>query len=134
MKLVPPRTAVGTDATAQVALILRVQIASGQPMADVIPVLQVKDNVDFGAIGPMSDNIGTAPVAQGQPQGVDEDGFAGAGFAAEDGETRGELQVQGLDDGEVVDLNRREHDRLAYTNGRHGWPGRTRLTGNDPNF
>ena len=93
------------------------QFGIGEPTEDVSPFTNTENDVDFRAISPMSDNTGVAPVTQGQSERVNKDGFAGAGFAAQDGKAGVQLHIQGLDNGEVADLNRRKHDALAYTNG-----------------
>lgn len=50
-----------------------------------------------------------AAAAQEQRQGVDDDGFAGAGFASEHGKAGGEIQFQGVNNDKVADGEREQH-------------------------
>ena len=64
---------------------------------------------DLGAIGAVPDGLGTAASAHRELQRIDQDGLSGAGFAGEYGEPSREVDFDGIDDGEVSDVQVRQH-------------------------
>ena len=52
---------------------------------------------------PVPDHPGIDPGSQQQVHRVDDDGFAGAGFAAQNGQSTVETDIQVVDDGEIFD-------------------------------
>ena len=58
----------------------------------------------LGALGAMAHHFGTGAAAGEQLQRIHQDGFAGAGFAGEHGQSRAQLQLERIDDGEVADM------------------------------
>ena len=68
-----------------------------------------------------ADNVGRSLAAEQQDEGVDEDGFACAGFACEQVEARAELGDGVVDDGVVFGAEFEEHrESLALENIRRG--------------
>ena len=64
---------------------------------------------DFGALGAVTHDFGAGASAGREQQRIDQDRFAGAGLAGEHGQARAELQLDGVDDREVADLNMQQH-------------------------
>ncbi len=83
--------------------------ARGQPGRGlrVVPDGHDAGHGGFFRSGPYDGGIGL--VAQEEPESADEDGLAGTGLTAEDVQTRGELDGQLVDDGEVVDVELLKH-------------------------
>jgi hypothetical protein len=61
----------------------------------------------LGCPGPEQPAVG--PFAEHQAQRVEDDRLAGAGLAGEHGKTRGELQIEALDQDDVADGQAQEH-------------------------
>ncbi len=57
----------------------------------------------------MAHGDGFRPIAQTQAEGIEQDGLAGTGLAREHGHACGELQFEPVHDGEVADVQVREH-------------------------
>src|SRR5690606_8429147 len=68
-----------------------------------------EDGGDISAVCPLTDGGGIAPAAQCQGQGVDENGFTGAGFTREHGEPRLETELGVVDDDEIADVQGEQH-------------------------
>ena len=85
---------------------------------------QGESGADLGTFRSVTHRAAVGPAAHGEEQGVDQDGFAGARFTREHGEAAAELEFDGLHDGEVTDLQVRQHamDRRFQAPG--GWPSR----------
>ena len=62
----------------------------------------VELGADLGALGAFADNAGVGPGSCNQLQGIDQDGFARAGFTGEDAEAGAEFQLQFSDDDEIT--------------------------------
>ena len=69
----------------------------------------LKDTGDDGLVGAVADNFGRGFAAHQQGQRIDEDGFARAGFAGEQVETRAEGGDGVIDDGVVFSAQFDEH-------------------------
>ena len=65
------------------------------------------------SLGAVAYDLGTRPAAGDQLQRVHEDGLACAGLAGQHREPRAQLQLDGVDDGEIADLQVREHAGLS---------------------
>jgi hypothetical protein len=79
-----------------------------QQMASLL-VIQIEGGLYPALLGPGAYLLRLTPCPQGQPQRVDDDRFAGAGFAREDIEPRAELNAQLVDQGKVRDAQFAEH-------------------------
>lgn len=79
-----------------------------QQMASLL-VIQIEGGLYPALLGPGAYLLRLTPCPQGQPQRVDDDRFAGTGFAREDIEPRAELNVQLVDQGKVRDAQFAEH-------------------------
>ena len=64
---------------------------------------------ELGTLGAGADLPHLEAVAEQQPERVEQDRLAGAGFAGEDGQALGELDVERCDDDEVADRKRAQH-------------------------
>ena len=62
-----------------------------------------------GLLGVGPDLVRQRAASDQQGKSINEDGFAGAGLAADDGQTRAELEVDVLDDREVLDRQAAQH-------------------------
>ena len=79
---------------------------------------------DFGSLRAVPHRAAVRATADGQQQRVDQDRLAGAGFAREHGEAAAELEFDRLDDGEVADLQVRQHSGVPAVQAPGGWPSR----------
>jgi len=70
---------------------------------------QVELRGDFRAHRTLAHQGGVAAAAQGQLQGIDEDGLAGAGFAREHREPYADVQIERVDDDEILQGDALEH-------------------------
>ncbi|MNT47886.1 hypothetical protein D3C72_1846360 [compost metagenome] len=105
--------AAGIDRTPQqhragaIVGIVGIELALGQP--GVERRVGREGGADAGAGRAFAHDAGVGPLAQHQGQGVDQDRLAGAGLAGEDGEARGEIQVERIDDDEIADGQAAQH-------------------------
>ena len=76
-----PRTAIGADDPAQLALLLVVQLVVGQPLACSLQLLQRKLGRKLGARGAVADHAAVGAQAGQEAQRVDHQRLAGAGLA-----------------------------------------------------
>ena len=67
----------------------------------------VEDGGDLALLGAMADQAGVAARAERQRQGIEQDGFAGAGLAGQHRQARGEVDVQPLDQDDIADRQTR---------------------------
>ena len=74
-----------------------------------IGAAQVEGGGDLGAFRAVADGLGAGARTDRELQRIDQDGLAGAGLAGEHGEAALELDLDGVDDGEVADLQVGEH-------------------------
>ena len=104
------RAAVRADYSPQhYGLIFVLDRLLGEPGARSRVVGNRKRGGDLGAVGAMPNDFSTGATASGEQQGVDQDRLAGAGFAGEHRQAGGELQLGGIDDCEIADLDVEEH-------------------------
>jgi hypothetical protein len=69
----------------------------------------VEERLELSRFGARSHHVRGRAAAQDQIDGVDDDGFAGAGFAGEDCQPRVETDVEVVDDGKVADRKFFQH-------------------------
>ena len=74
---------------------------------------QFEGGGDFGTLGPMADHFGARPSAGDELQGIHEDGFTGTGLASQDSEAGSQVDLDGVDDREITDVQVREHGTLS---------------------
>ena len=68
-----------------------------------------EDAGDAGAFGAAAHHFGRGAATEEQAEGVDDDGFAGAGLAGEEVQTRVEADAESLDDGVVFNQQFDQH-------------------------
>ena len=90
------------DAPHQQAVARRITVRHHGPGRGAVR-RHLKQGFEFGAFGPGADQPRGGPAAQQQIDGVDDDGFAGPGFAAENRQPRRQPDAQVLDNGEISD-------------------------------
>ncbi len=115
------RGAIGGDHPADDALAGAVQFVFLQPGLGLGRIVGAEGDADFGLIGPVADHAGVGPIAQRQPQGIEQDRFAGAGLAGEHGQSTLQGQFQALDDGEVPDVKVGQHG-ISSARSSAAWP------------
>ena len=103
------RATVGADYSPQHAFALVLDRLLGEPGARGGVVRDGEGGGDFGALGAVPHDLGARATAGGEQQGVYENGFAGAGFAGQHRQAGGELQLGGVDDREIADLDMQQH-------------------------
>jgi len=69
----------------------------------------VEDGLDPEGFAAAADGVAVGPTSQQGTQGVDENGFAGAGFAGENVEPAGKFDARMFDEGEIGDGQRFQH-------------------------
>ena len=63
----------------------------------------------------VADEAAVAAAAEGQREGVEEDGLAGPGLAGQDAEAVGEVQLQPVDQDDVADRKLDQHPGRSFT-------------------
>jgi len=101
--------AVGAHRAAQDALAVEVEFPLFQPLTHGGQSADLEGGADLGAVAAGAHGAAVGAIAQYQAQGVEQDGFAGAGFAGEHGHAGDELQFQVFDQGEIADGEVLEH-------------------------
>ncbi len=103
-----------------------------QPVLRAIPLIRQyarnftfsrdgKQRLQFRAVGPGAHHFRRGPAAQNQVDGIDDDGFAGPGFAGQDGEPPLELHTEVIDDGKIFYGEFEEHGveiRIYFVSGQ----------------
>ena len=82
-----------------------------QPAADRRIRADLEGRRDLGALRAMAQRVGARAPAEREHHGVHDDGLAGAGLAGQGGQAAGQLELDGVDDREVADLQVRKHDQ-----------------------
>ena len=91
-------------------VIARVEhVALAQPVQSFNAVAQVEFCVQIGALGAVADHAAVGAQAGEEAQRIDQQRFAGAGFARNDGHARAEFDLGLGDDGEVANREVRQH-------------------------
>ncbi len=103
------RAAVSADYSPQHAFALVLDRLIGEPRARRSVIRDRESCGDLGALGAVPYDFGTGAPAGREQQRVYEDRLAGTCFACEHREAGGELQLGGVDDCEIADLNMKEH-------------------------
>ncbi len=100
---IAPGAALLGDDPAQQAFVTFQQVVVFQPLAGLGGVADIEAGVDVGAFGAVADYIAVGAIAQGQAQGIQHDGFAGAGLAGNHGHAAVQFHFQMGGDSDVVD-------------------------------
>ena len=109
-----PRAAVGAQGAAQLAGAVVVaalveHFLLPEPGQRFRAVAQVELGVEFGAFGAVADHAAVGAHAGEEAEGIDQQRFAGAGFAGNDGHSGAEFEFGGGDDGEVAKREACQH-------------------------
>ena len=116
--------AVGADDPSQLAFAFvfdRLLIEPGQRRC---VAGQRKRRTDLGSLCAVPYRAAVCTAADSQHQRIDQDRLAGAGFAREHREAAAELEFDGLDDGEIPDLQVRQHGGEPAGQAPGGCPSR----------
>ena len=76
-------------------------------------VVAVERALDDEPLGPRADERGVRPPSREEHHGVDDEGLAGARLSRQDREAFPERHLDVLEDGEVADTERRQHERAS---------------------
>ena len=109
---VGPGAPVAADDPAQDAVVVVIKFMAFQPCPRFWYPGNVEGGGDVCTLGAVADSSGVSAIAQGQAQGVQHDGFAGAGLPGQCRHALAELQFDSFGDGVVG------HGELC----EHGWP------------
>lgn len=101
------RTAVRVDHAAQHHAVLGVERVFVEPARDA--VVRREFGRDVGATAAGAHDARVCAFAEREGEGVDQDRFAGAGFAGKDGKAAVEFEIERGDDDEVADREVAEH-------------------------
>ena len=108
------RAAVGTDHPADRELGGAAEGLLIEPLPQLARGLtQLEGRGDLGPLGSVADDLRAGPPACDQLQRFDEDRLAGAGLTGEDREPRAQFELHRIDDGEVADLQVRQHAQCS---------------------
>lgn len=83
----------------------------------VFVLAEFKDALDDGLVFVGPDDIGGGSTGEEEIEGVDDDGFSGPGFAAENGESAVKRDLEVVNDGEVSDDKMGQHG-FIFSEGR----------------
>jgi hypothetical protein len=106
---VSPRTAVRADDATQLAFALVLDRLICEPGKRGIVTGKRECRRHLSAFAAVPYNFRACASAGRKQQGIDQNGFARTGFAGEHGQTGIELELDGIDNGEIANLNVREH-------------------------
>jgi hypothetical protein len=87
------------------------QIVGFEPGDRSRQIVEREFSTDLGARTALADHAGIAALSQYQCERVDQNRLAGTGFAGEDGEAGFELEIEPIDDDEIADGKRAQHER-----------------------
>ena len=108
------RAAVGADDPAHGELAGGVQRLLLEPLPQLARRLaELEGAADFSALAAVAHHLRAGTAAGEQLQRVHQDRLAGAGLAGEHREPGAQLELHGIDDGEVADLQVGQHDFSA---------------------
>ena len=124
------RRLVGFDRAPQHALAVVEQFLRFQPARRGGGRFEFERGRDLGARATVTDDAGVGALAERERQGVNDDGFSGAGFAGEHRQPAVEAEFQAFDQGDVTDGQMRQHLRVfcpsaAFRVARRNGCGRT---------
>ncbi len=107
---VATRSTVRADNAPYDALARFVEIVFGKPPGNRRCVFHVEFGAHFSPSRTRSDRARVRAGAECECQGVDEDRFAGPGFTGQNGHACAECHVYLVDDGEIPDFERSQHE------------------------
>ncbi len=116
--------AIGADDSSQLALAVVLDRLFIEPGQRGRVAGQRERRADLGPLRAVPHRPAVRATADGQQQRVDQDRLAGAGFAREHGEAAVELEFDRLDDGEVANLQVRQHSGVPAGQAPGGCPSR----------
>ena len=87
----------------------QIQIQFPEDVMDIFQPLDVEHRLDPVEIRPFPQVVPAGPAAQYNAEGVDQDGFPGAGFPGEHIEPRGKVHPQMIDQGKIVHFQGIQH-------------------------
>ena len=111
--------AVGRDDPAQLDFALVLDRLFLEPGHRARVAIDVERRGHLGPLGAVAHGATVCAPSHGQQQGIHQDGLAGASLAGEGGEAGLELELDGLDDREVANLQVSQHRALQPVG---GWP------------
>jgi hypothetical protein len=118
------RAAVGAQRASQLAAGAVVEFLLAQPGERFGRLVEVEFGVQFGARGAVADHAAVGAKARQEPERIDQQRLAGAGFAGNDGHAGAEFEFGGGDNGEILDRQAVEHGarlcRAAHDRVMHG--------------
>jgi hypothetical protein len=88
---------------------LLAKLVFSEPEAGGRVVAGIEGGADFEALGTAANRLCITPLAERQRERIDEDGFAGAGFAGQRCKAGIEIDRDGFDDGQVADMQLTQH-------------------------
>ena len=97
--------------------VLADQIVLDEPGAHRWRVRDIEFSGEFGAVGAGAQLPRQEPVAEQQAECIEQDRFAGAGFAGQYGETGIEFDIQRIDNDKVANRERAQHGQVARCGG-----------------
>ena len=104
--------AVGELHAAQDHLAGIVEAVFGKDLRGRMALGHVEGGGDLALLHAMADQPGVAAAAERQREGIEQDGFARAGFAGQHREATGKLDIEPFDQDDVTDRQTRQHAKL----------------------
>ena len=112
------RAAAGIHHPAQQhAIVFGRDFVGGEPVRQATRVGKIEFGDDLGTFAAGANHAGLASGTHGETQGVQEDGFAGAGFAGKRAKSATELEFETVHDHEITDLKTTQHGWRALRMG-----------------
>ena len=113
--------AVAADEATDRQLVGRVdRLLAQQPHQRTTRIAEVETAAHLGALGAVAHDFAAGATAGEQLQRIDDDRLAGAGLAGEHGQAGPELDLGGIDDRQIADLQVGQHRFTACGPGRRG--------------
>ena len=109
------RPPIRADEPAQRARRVVVEPALGEPAESTVVFRHVERHADLRTLRVVANGGGVRSVAQGEPERIDENGFAGARLAGHDVQAAAELDFDFVNDGVVLYADQAQHGLLAAT-------------------
>jgi hypothetical protein len=105
------RTAIAPGDPAQDAFTVALDLVRRQPGKGGFVAANIESRAHLGALAAVTHDIRRGAATARQRQGIDDDGLARTGFAGERNESRAELELELVDDGEVADSQESQQAR-----------------------
>ena len=118
------RTPFQADDTAQEQFVFGGDGLCFQPFSDTGETARVEGGGDLRTLCAVPYHVRRGATADGQHDGVDQDGLAGAGLAGQGSQTRPQVEIDGVDDGEVANGEMSEHGSVVVAVSPGSHPGR----------